>query len=478
MKQLIITCIFACCSFLTTGQISLSLETIAQGFSQPVDIASAGDERLFIVEKDGVIKILNPDGTVNDAPFLDIDDRVRTNGAFSGESGLLGLAFHPDYANNGYFYVNYVKDNVDPAQTIIARYSVSSNNPDVADKESEKIILVVDQPDTAHNGGDMSFNPKDGTLYTGLGDGGFGDDPLGIGQDRQTLLGKMLRIDVDNGDPYSVPANNPFVNDDQTLDEIWALGLRNPWRFSFDRLTGDLWIGDVGQQDREEIDFQAADSPGGENYGWKCYEGNKFNPIGECGEIDINDYQFPIWDYESELPFGCSINGGFVYRGTKYPLLYGLYLYSDYCSGKIWSLQQDAEGQWINEELYAGPEFSFVTMGEDQNGELLIANLMTGGIARIVDATTTPTTESLSTTGIKVSPNPFHNQLILETELKESGQYRLQLLNAQGKRVWEESSFLDRVVSKTISTQNLPNGIYFFVLERNGQQNTIRVVKQ
>ena len=227
----------------------LVLESVATGFSQPVDIANAGDDRLFIVERAGRIRII-ADGAVLPTPFLNISSQVNNS---PNERGLLGLAFHPDYETNGYFYVNYTISNGD---TRVSRFSVA-NDPNTADPGSEMVILEVDQPEWNHNGGCLKFGP-DGYLYIGVGDGGgFNDNhgPIGNGQNTQTLLGKMLRIDVDNGTPYSIPASNPFVGNDNVLDEIWAIGLRNPWRFSFDSETGDLWIGDVGQNIWEEIDF-------------------------------------------------------------------------------------------------------------------------------------------------------------------------------------------------------------------------------
>ncbi|MCB0551885.1 MAG: PQQ-dependent sugar dehydrogenase, partial [Phaeodactylibacter sp.] len=220
------------------AQPSLQLEVFASGFSLPVDIAHAGDGRLFIVEKAGRIRIIDSDGSILPQPFLDIDARVNS---LASERGLLGLAFHPDYTDNGYFFVNYTNNSGD---TRISRFSVSAGNANQADPNSERILLEVDQPFNNHNAGDLNFGP-DGYLYIGLGDGGSADDPGNRAQNRQNLLGKMLRIDVDNGDPYSIPEDNPFAFDDFTLDEIWAIGLRNPWRFSFDRLTGALWIADV-----------------------------------------------------------------------------------------------------------------------------------------------------------------------------------------------------------------------------------------
>ncbi len=357
-------------------QAQLELELYASGFEEPVDIANAGDRRLFIVEKDGLIKIIDADGLVLDTPFIDIDSRVNSG---ANERGLLGLVFHPDYENNGYFYVNYTTLD---GTTRISRFSVSSN-PDVADVDSELIILAIPQLHHNHNGGDLNFGP-DGYLYIGMGDGGFSGDPENQAQNRQSLLGKMLRIDVDNpatGMNYGIPSDNPFVGDNTTLDEIWALGLRNPWRFSFDRQTGDMWIGDVGQDELEEIDFQPATSTGGENYGWRCYEGTApFDPDGCPAD---STFTLPIHTYQNGFSTGCSVTGGFVYRGEAVPNLVGQYLYADYCSGRFWTIKPDGVGGWIDANVgdFADEEFS--SFGENMDGELYVAAYAAGEIYRI-----------------------------------------------------------------------------------------------
>ena len=358
----------------TTAQPIIQLQTFATGFTRPISIASAGDERLFIVEQRGMIHILDAQGQTLPTPFLDI--RSRVNSA-SNERGLLGLAFHPDYAENGFFYVNYTNT---AGHTRIARYQVSENNPDVADPESELIIMAVNQPFSNHNAGDISFGP-DGYLYFGLGDGGSGGDPQNHGQNRMSLLGKMIRIDVDNGEPYSIPPDNPFANDDFTRDEIWALGLRNPWRFSFDRLTGDMWIADVGQNAWEEINFQPASSTGGENYGWRCYEGN--NTYNTSGCLPASAYTFPIHVYPNNFANGCSVTGGYVYRGSNFSDLSGHYIYADYCSGRIWALTPDGDGGWTNRLLMQGASTQYAAFGENQNGELFLAARNSGIILRV-----------------------------------------------------------------------------------------------
>ncbi|MBI5915319.1 MAG: PQQ-dependent sugar dehydrogenase, partial [Bacteroidetes bacterium] len=363
---------------------TIQLNVFASGFVRPVDITNCGDDRLFIVSQTGYIWIVDENGIKLPNPFLNIDAIVGSSG---NEQGLLGLAFHPNYAQNGYFYVNYTNNNGD---TRISRFSVSGD-PNIADPNSELLLLEVDQPYSNHNGGCLKFG-FDGYLYIGLGDGGSGGDPQGNGQKRTTFLGKMHRIDVDNGTPYGIPPTNPFVGDPNTLDEIWALGLRNPWRFSFDRLTGDLWIGDVGQDSWEEVDHQPAASTGGENYGWSCYEGNHVYNTGNCPPM--SELTFPVAEYANSGSLGCSVTGGFVYRGFNYPQLYGRYLYTDYCTGRLWSITPDGAGGWTNVQLADLLNNQLVSFGENKNGELFAAGLGSnnqpnGNIYRVTETTET-----------------------------------------------------------------------------------------
>ena len=363
-----------------SAQLDFELEEFATGFNNIVKIASAGDDRLFIVERSGVIKIIDGTGTTLATPFLDIDNQVAQTGGQS-EQGLLGLTFHPDYSSNGYFYIHYTDNSGDSE---ISRYSVSSTDPNVADANSEFSVMTIVQPFGNHNGGELEFGP-DGYLYIGMGDGGSGNDPGNRSQNPMSLFGKMLRIDISQ-EPYAIPADNPFVDDAAVLDEIWALGLRNPWRFSFDAMTGDLWIADVGQWAFEEIDFQPANSTGGENYGWRCREGSILNTAVNttaCGPA--TDYVEPIYEYLHTGQNGpCSITGGFIYRGCVYPELHGYYLYSDHCTGDIWGLKRDPATNTISvENLKTVATGAWTTFGQDNKGELYIAGLNNGTVFHI-----------------------------------------------------------------------------------------------
>jgi glucose/arabinose dehydrogenase len=355
-------------TFLKAQPEGLELDEFASGFTKPVAISNMGDDRLFVVQQNGIIKILYLDGETEAVPFLNIIDRVGDN---ASERGLLGLAFHPDYETNGYFFVNYTDLDGD---TRVSRFSVDPADPNAALPDSELNLLSVNQLFSNHNGGDLKFGP-DGYLYVALGDGGFFNDPQNQGQVTTTFLGKLLRIDVDNpegGENYGIPVDNPFADpNDGILDEIWALGLRNPWRISFDRLTNDLWIADVGQDQWEEINFQEAGSAGGQNYGWRCYEASNSFITSNCG--DISEYVFPVHEYQHNSTNGCSITGGYVYRGCRYPALYGYYIYVDYCSGQFGALGPDGSGGWTNIPMGNYSNLQYSTFGEDLNGELYVA---------------------------------------------------------------------------------------------------------
>jgi glucose/arabinose dehydrogenase len=347
---------------------AIALSQVASGLAQPVQITHAADgsDRLFVLERTGVIRILR-NGVIDATPFLDISGLVNSSGP---EQGLLGLAFPPDYSNRGHFYLYYT-DHAGVGDSVLARYRLSAD-PDVADPASAETLLRLAQPFTNHNGGQLAFGP-DGYLYLGLGDGGSGGDPLGNAQNPASLLGKLLRIDVEAGvAPYAIPADNPFGN------EIWATGLRNPWRFSFDRLTGDLYIGDVGQNAFEEVNFQPAAGPGGQNYGWVRMEGmHCYTGLG-CDQAGLT---LPVAEY-SHADGNCSITGGHVYRGAQYPSLQGIYLYGDFCSGQLWGLRQGVAG-WENQHLL-NSGLNLSTFGEDESGNLYVADYGSGNLYRIV----------------------------------------------------------------------------------------------
>ena len=362
----------------------LALVSPVSGFSQPLSIAHAGDGsgRLFVAEQGGRIRIVK-NGAILSTPFLDISGRISTG----GERGLLGLAFPPGYPEKRYFYVNYTDT---AGHTVIARYRVSAD-PNVADPASEQVLLRVNQPYANHNGGQLAFSPRDGYLYIGMGDGGSGGDPENRAQNPQELLGKVLRLDTETGSPatYHVPTTNPFVNRTGFRPEIWSLGLRNPWRFSFDRQTADLYVADVGQGAWEEVNFQTALSAGGENYGWRIMEGNHcFNPSTGCNTAGLT---LPVAEYSHSL--GCSITGGYTYRGDVYPRMRGLYIYGDYCSGRIWGLRREAS-EWQN-TLLLDTAHNISTFGEDEAGNLYLANISNGTIYTLIDATPSPAASSV-----------------------------------------------------------------------------------
>lgn len=360
---------------------NLQFIQVTDGLSQPVFITHAGDGsgRLFVLERAGRIRIIK-DGVLLTTPFLDIDPLVNSSG---GEQGLLGLAFHPDYEDedNGQFYTVHTAAN---GSLVLSRFLRSAGNPDLADPNSRMEILTIPHPgNTNHNGGTIAFGP-DGYLYWSTGDGGGSGDPDENGQDLTSLLGKILRLDVNSGSPYGIPPDNPFVGDPnpQVRQEIWAYGLRNPWKFSFDSLTGDLFIADVGQGRREEINVQPASSPGGENYGWNVMEGSLcFEPASGC---DTTGKVLPVAEYDHSV--GCSVTGGYVYRGSRFPLLRGHYFYGDYCTGVLFSLDGSPGTGWTVTPLGDTP-FSISSFGEDEDGELYLADYSRGTIYQIGYAT-------------------------------------------------------------------------------------------
>ncbi len=351
------------------------LTPFESGFELPVYLANAGDGsgRIFVVEKAGRIKVIK-DGKTLEEPFLDIVHKVRSK---ESERGLLSVAFHPRYEENGRFFVNYTDLEGD---TIISEFH-GGKDPDRAVSAGERIILKIRQPASNHNGGQLQFGP-DGYLYIGTGDGGSGGDPWGNAQKLSVLLGKMLRIDVDAGIPYGIPADNPFKAVSGARPEIWAYGLRNPWRFSFDSETGDMYIADVGEGKWEEVDFQPAGGRGGQNYGWNLLEGShKFKlPDG----YDTSRLTFPVVEY-SRGDLGCSVTGGYAYRGKSSPVLNGTYFFSDYCTGRLWGLRKMSDDSWEWAE-FLDTDLSVSSFGEDEAGELYIIDFGKGDIYRIAEA--------------------------------------------------------------------------------------------
>jgi glucose/arabinose dehydrogenase len=350
-----------CFSERTSGPpspLSLRAVDVASGLSNPVYLTAPGsDDRLFVVEQPGRVRIIRG-GALLSQPFLDITARVSSG----GERGLLSIAFHPNYATNGYLYVSYTDLAGD---TRIERYSVSPTSPDLADPASAQLILSVAQPFANHNGGLVVFGP-DGMFYVGLGDGGSGGDPQNNGQNRGTLLGKLLRLDVDGGAPYAIPGNNPFVGQAGARGEIWALGLRNPWRFAFDRVGGLLYVADVGQSRWEEISVVPANRAG-VNYGWRILEGSECYGVTSCNAQGL---EHPAVEYSHDE--GCSVTGGAVYRGTLMPGIVGHYFYSDYCAGFVRSFRYE-NGQAVDRHSWdVGALGSVLSFGEDSAGELYV----------------------------------------------------------------------------------------------------------
>ena len=361
--------------------LPLRAELVVTGAAAPVDIVAApGDAtRLFVVEQGGRIRILR-NGAFAGTAFLDIAPLIATG----GERGLLGLAFHPRYATNGRFFVDYTR--AGDGATVIAAFTVTSGSADRADPASAQVLLTIAQPFENHNGGGLRFGP-DGFLYIGMGDGGSGNDPGNRAQNPNELLGKMLRIDVDGVAPYATPPDNAFAATGLGRPEIWALGLRNPWRFSFDRVTGDLYIGDVGQDQVEEVDFLPRGAAAGANFGWRVVEGDRCTGLSPATPCPAPAFVAPILTYPHGP--GCSITGGVVYRGRKVPVLYGRYLYGDYCSGQIFAAARDAGGTWRSEQvLSAGQKIG--TFGEDADGEVYWSDLATGALYRMAADAVTP----------------------------------------------------------------------------------------
>lgn len=436
---------------------TIAIQSFATGFSSAIEITHANDSRLFVVQQGGLIRILNSNGTINATPFLNLSSLVSTG----GERGLLGLAFHPDYATNGYFFVNYTNIS---GSTVIARYSVNPSNPDVANPTAT-ILMTISQPYSNHNGGSLKFG-VDGYLYIGMGDGGSGGDPENRSQNINTNLGKMLRIDVNTTTApfYTSPASNPYVGITGN-DEIWAIGVRNPWKFSFNRLNGDLWIADVGQNNIEEINKVPSPLTAGLNFGWRCYEGNVAYNTSGCAPIGT--MTMPIAQYNHSQ--GCSITGGYVYTGTQYPNFLNKYFFADYCENRIG--YADSTTGTITYTPYFSGNNNFSSFGEDINGELYISNGNT--IYKIVDTSTASTT-SFENAGFKLYPNPAKDSFTITNENRIIIS-KVEFYDVSGKLIISKDEYFSETILLDIS--NLSPGIYIVnLIGNNGISYNSRLV--
>ena len=443
-NTLLLICALFC---LNTISQTIELEDFADGFSSPLALKNAGDERLFVVEQGGVIKIVDANGLVNSTPFLDIQSIVNAG----GERGLLGLAFHPEYQTNGRFFVHYSNSGGD---TQISEFSVSPSNPDIANPNSEVMLLTVSQPFTNHNGGTIAFGPQDGYLYIGLGDGGGGGDTNNNAQNPTLLIGKLLRIDIDSqsgGNNYGIPPDNPFISDPNTRDEIWATGLRNPFRFTMDPETNSIWIGDVGQNAREEVN-RASLSQAGLNYGWRCYEGNA--PYNTSGCPDESELTFPVLDYSWNG--GGSVIGGYVYRGEGWSDLYDQYIFAD-IDGMISTLNT-VNLNYVNQGQFPG---TWVAFGEDINRELYIVNLG-GSISKIVGVGLNIL--EYQNNNVLVYPNPATD--IVSIKMQTQVMEHLKISDVKGSIVYTETL---QSKQKQLNTSSFAKGMYFITITtKNG----------
>ncbi len=451
MKKTLLSIVLLLTSLVNAQTVGLQL--FASGLSSPVDIAHpANDARLFVVEKGGKIKIINPDGTVNATPFITI-----TGISTGAEQGLLGLAFHPNYATNGLFFVNYTNTAGD---TVIARYGVSSD-PNIANPTGT-ILMTIDQPFANHNGGCLRFG-SDGYLYIGMGDGGSGGDPNGYAQNitvnssfpSRVYLGKILRIDVDSITGllnYGIPPTNPYA-EQAGIGEIWAIGARNPWKFSFNRLNGDLWIADVGQNIIEEInkiEFPLSDS--GLNFGWNCYEGNaSYSGSGTCPVYSSTVAPVSVYTHASSR---CSITGGYFYTGTAYPNFSGKYFFADYCTAEIAWIDNTGTITWA----YDGSGV-ITSFGEDKNGELYVTN--STSIFKVID--TSLSIDNFNNQSLKVYPNPAKNTV--NVSCANTILQSISITDLLGKKVFFEN--VEPQSEHSIDVSNLQKGIYFIEAENN-----------
>lgn len=450
--------LFVCC-FLNTQAQQVDIELFANGLNSPLGLENAGDSRMFVLERAGTIQVLNASGTANATPFLDISTLVST----SGEGGLVGLAFHPNYQTNGFFFVQYT-DNDGDSQ--ITRYAVSASDPDIADPTSALSILEIEQPFATHNGSTLTFGPE-GYLFIGSGDGGSGGDPGNRAQDLSELLGKILRIDIDNasgGMNYSIPSDNPFVGDSGVREEIWAYGLRNPWKFSIDEDTNDIWIADVGQGEVEEINRQNVNE-GGLNYGWRCYEGSEPFNTDDCP--DPGTLSFPFYEYSSGPGSSeCSVSGGIVYRGAEFNGFQGLYFYADFCSGLIGSI--DTDGNVIDHGDFSS---GLVGFGEDVNKNLYVISISQNAIFKIINVDLG--VDENSKLDFTLIPNPSSQYINLQIESETID--TVSILDIQGAPLFSEKNIDQTKMQFNVS--NFSSGIYLVhVIAKSGISETKKLV--
>ncbi len=427
---------------------SVNLVEFATGFTAPVEIAHANDSRMFVVQQNGIIRIVQPDGAINSTNFLNISSKIT----YGGERGLLGLAFHPQYAANGYFFVYY---NDTSGNITVARYTRSTSNPDLADPASEKIILNQPKPFDNHNGGSIHFAP-DGYLWVVTGDGGSGGDPNNNAQNKNSLLGKLLRLDINSTGPYNIPAGNPFVGVDGA-DEVWSYGLRNAWKFNFDTVSGNVMIADVGQGQIEEINRMPLTQPG-INYGWRCYEGNSaYNTSGCAAQSTMT---FPVAAY-NHSGGRCSITGGYVYRGSQFPALQGRYIFADYCSTQIGVLNADDSITWGTAS--AGNNFS--TFGINNQNEMFVAAVSSGKIFRVTTNAVLAAGESTLSSSIKVYPDTATKSIFIEG-LKDKNA-TVEIISFEGRRVLEQKTLN---ADNRIDVSGIPAGAYFVTINSGGEK--------
>ncbi|MCE3076128.1 PQQ-dependent sugar dehydrogenase [Chryseobacterium gwangjuense] len=435
MKKLLF-CASIFSSFIINAQ-SINLEEFATGFTAPVEIAHANDNRMFVVQQNGIIRIVQPNGSINPTNFLNISSKIT----YGGERGLLGLAFHPQYAINGYFFVYY---NDTSGNITVARYTQSSN-PDVADASTEKIILNQSKPFDNHNGGSIHFAP-DGYLWIVTGDGGSGGDPNNNAQNKNSLLGKLLRLDINSTGPYNIPSGNPFVGIDGA-DEVWSYGLRNAWKFNFDTVSGNVMIADVGQGQIEEINRMPL-TQAGINYGWRCYEGNNAYNTAGCAAQSTMTFPVAVYDHSGGK---CSITGGYIYRGTQYPALQGKYVFADYCSTQIGILNPDNSIVWTT--AFSGNNFS--TFGINNQNDLFVAAVNNGKIFKITYGTLA-TEENNFSTQIKIYPNPASKKVFIDGV--KGKDISIEIFSAEGKKVVEQAKIEN---NNSIDISGIPSGVYF-----------------